>query len=116
MWGGGSDFHANMHSVEDYRRYLLNGIIWTAKIDVPAAGVVAPAPPALWVSPRSGEQGQLADVYQRRSKYVAMFISKRDVAKTWSTPVDARAPTRANAEALRALVTFYRAHDRRRRG
>ena len=30
----------NMHSVEDYRRYLLNGIIWTAKIDVPAEGVV----------------------------------------------------------------------------
>jgi hypothetical protein len=36
-----------MHSVEDYRRYLLNGIIWTAKIDVPAGGVVAPAPPEL---------------------------------------------------------------------
>ena len=46
VWGG-SDFHDNMHSVEDYRRYLLNGIIWTAKIDVPAEGVVAPAPPEL---------------------------------------------------------------------
>ena len=46
VWGG-SDFHDNMHSVEDYRRYLLNGIIWTAKIDVPADGVVAPAPPEL---------------------------------------------------------------------
>jgi hypothetical protein len=32
----GSVFHDNMHSVEDYRRYLLNAIIWTAKIDVPA--------------------------------------------------------------------------------
>ena len=46
VWGG-SDFHDNMHSVEDYRRYLLNGIIWTAKIDVPAEGVFAPAPPEL---------------------------------------------------------------------
>lgn len=46
VWGG-SDFHDNMHSVEDYRRYLLNGIIWTAKIDVPAEGVLAPAPPEL---------------------------------------------------------------------
>ena len=46
VWGG-SDFHDNMHSVEDYRRYLLNGIIWTAKIDVPAEGVAAPAPPEL---------------------------------------------------------------------
>jgi type 1 glutamine amidotransferase len=46
VWGG-SDFHDNMHSVEDYRRYLLNGIIWTAKMDVPAEGVLAPAPPEL---------------------------------------------------------------------
>jgi len=46
VWGG-SDFHDNMHSVEEYRRYLLNGIIWTAKIDVPADGVFAPAPPEL---------------------------------------------------------------------
>jgi type 1 glutamine amidotransferase len=44
VWGG-ADFHDNMHSVEDYRRYLLNGIIWTAKIDVPVGGVVAPPPP-----------------------------------------------------------------------
>lgn len=46
VWGG-SDFHDNMHSVEDYRRYLLNGIAWTAKIDIPAEGVAAPAPPEL---------------------------------------------------------------------
>jgi type 1 glutamine amidotransferase len=46
VWGG-SDFHDNMHNVEDYRRYLLNAIIWTAKIDVPAEGVIAPAPPEL---------------------------------------------------------------------
>jgi type 1 glutamine amidotransferase len=46
VWGG-SDFHDNMHNVADYRRYLLNGIIWTAKIDVPAEGVAAPAPPEM---------------------------------------------------------------------
>jgi len=44
VWGG-ADFHDNMHNVEDYRRYLLNGIAWTAKIDVPAQGVVASPPP-----------------------------------------------------------------------
>jgi type 1 glutamine amidotransferase len=46
VWGG-SDFHDNMHNVADYRRYLLNGIAWTAKIEVPAEGVLAPAPPEL---------------------------------------------------------------------
>ena len=44
VWGG-SDFHDNMHKVEDYRRYLLNAIAWTAKMEVPAEGIVAPPPP-----------------------------------------------------------------------
>jgi len=44
VWGG-SDFHDNMHSVADYRRYLLNGIAWTAGLDVPSGGVAAPPPP-----------------------------------------------------------------------
>ena len=44
VWGG-SDFHDNMHNVADYRRYLLNGLVWSAKIEVPAAGVVSPTPP-----------------------------------------------------------------------
>ena len=44
VWGG-SDFHDNMHNVEDYRRYLLNAIVWTAKIEVPPEGVIAPPPP-----------------------------------------------------------------------
>jgi hypothetical protein len=35
VWGG-SDFHDNMHGVAEYRRYLLNGIAWIAKIEVPA--------------------------------------------------------------------------------
>jgi hypothetical protein len=45
VWGG-SDFHDNMHSVADYRRFLLNAITWIAGLDVPAAGVAAPPPPA----------------------------------------------------------------------
>jgi hypothetical protein len=31
---GGVDFHDNM-ALEDYRRFLLNGIAWAAHIDVP---------------------------------------------------------------------------------
>lgn len=44
VWGG-SDFHDNMHTVADYRRFLLNGIAWTAGLSVPEVGVAAPAPP-----------------------------------------------------------------------
>ena len=44
VWGG-SDFHDNMHSVEAYRKFLLNGIAWTAGIDVPRGGGAAPPPP-----------------------------------------------------------------------
>ena len=44
VWGG-SDFHDNLHTVADYRRYLLNGIAWTAGLEVPAEGVRAPAQP-----------------------------------------------------------------------
>ena len=43
VWGG-SDFHDNMHSVAEYRRFLLNAIIWAAKIDVPSDGVLSPPP------------------------------------------------------------------------
>lgn len=44
VWGG-SDFHDNMHSVTDYRRFLLNGIAWIAGVDLPKEGVAAPPPP-----------------------------------------------------------------------
>ena len=44
VWGG-SDFHDNMHTVADYRRFLLNGIAWTAGLNVPKVGVTAPTPP-----------------------------------------------------------------------
>lgn len=35
---GGVDYHENMQ-IEDYRRFLLNGIVWAAGIDVPENGV-----------------------------------------------------------------------------
>jgi type 1 glutamine amidotransferase len=41
---GGVDFHDNMRSVEDYRRFLLNGIAWTAGLEVPAGGVQSSVP------------------------------------------------------------------------
>jgi type 1 glutamine amidotransferase len=43
VWGG-SDFHDNMHNVAEYRRFLLNAIIWSAKVDVPSDGVLSPPP------------------------------------------------------------------------
>lgn len=52
---GGVDFHDNMRTVEDYRRFLLNGIVWAARMEVPAEGVrstppaeEAPKPPSGW--------------------------------------------------------------------
>lgn len=36
---GGVDFHDNLAKVEDYRRFLLNGIVWAAGMEVPADGV-----------------------------------------------------------------------------
>lgn len=40
---GGIDYHENMQ-LEDYRRFLLNGIVWAAQIEVPAKGVNSPSP------------------------------------------------------------------------
>lgn len=40
---GGVDWHENM-ALEDYRRFLLNGIVWSAGLDVPAEGVQSPVP------------------------------------------------------------------------
>jgi len=41
---GGVDFHDNMSTVEDFRKFLLNGIAWAAGLDVPADGVQSGAP------------------------------------------------------------------------
>ena len=46
VWGG-SDFHDNMHAIVDYRRFLLNGILWTATGSVPRGGVASPPPPEM---------------------------------------------------------------------
>lgn len=40
---GGVDWHENLN-LEDYRRFLLNGIVWAARLDVPVEGVQSPAP------------------------------------------------------------------------
>lgn len=42
---GGVDFHVNMQR-EDYRRFLLNGIVWSAGLEVPAGGVHSTLPSA----------------------------------------------------------------------
>ena len=36
---GGVDFHDNLSKVDDYRRFLLNGIVWVAGMEVPPGGV-----------------------------------------------------------------------------
>ena len=40
---------------EDLRRFILNGIVWTAKIDVPAAGVQTVLPDLATFAPVSVE-------------------------------------------------------------
>jgi type 1 glutamine amidotransferase len=50
---GGVDFHDNLRNVEDYRRFLLNGIVWAAKMDVPVEGVQS-TPPAESNQPAAG--------------------------------------------------------------
>ncbi len=40
---GGVDFHDAMN-VADYRRFLANAILWTARREVPENGVISPAP------------------------------------------------------------------------
>jgi hypothetical protein len=40
---GGVDWHDNLN-LEDYRRFLLNGIAWAARLPIPSEGVQSPAP------------------------------------------------------------------------
>ncbi len=42
---GGVDFHVNLQQHDDYRRFLLNGIVWAAGLEVPADGAQS-TPPA----------------------------------------------------------------------
>ena len=52
---GGVDFHDNLATVEDYRRFLLNGIAWAAGLEVPEGGVQSsvPAPATATAGPSS---------------------------------------------------------------
>jgi hypothetical protein len=47
---GGLDFRDNL-ALDNYRRFLLNGIAWAANIEVPRAGIDSPTPDVSDVSP-----------------------------------------------------------------
>ena len=40
---GGPDMHSNL-ALEDHRRLLLNGLVWAARMEVPAGGVASIVP------------------------------------------------------------------------
>jgi type 1 glutamine amidotransferase len=40
---GGADYHDNV-KLDDFRKFILNGIVWAARIDVPPNGVLSPTP------------------------------------------------------------------------
>jgi hypothetical protein len=44
VWGG-NDFHDNMHLFPQQRRFLVNGILWAAGVEVPRAGANDQMPP-----------------------------------------------------------------------
>ncbi|MBO9670427.1 MAG: ThuA domain-containing protein [Sphingobium sp.] len=44
VWGG-NDFHDNMHLYPQQRRFLVNGILWAAGVDVPRGGANDQMPP-----------------------------------------------------------------------
>lgn len=48
---GGLDFRDNL-ALDNYRRFLLNGIAWTAGIKVPRRGIESPTPDVSDVTPR----------------------------------------------------------------
>jgi hypothetical protein len=49
---GGLDFRDNL-ALDNYRRFLLNGIAWAARLEVPKAGVQSPTPDVSDVTPRA---------------------------------------------------------------
>ncbi len=44
VWGG-NDFHDNMHLYPQQRRFLVNGVLWAAGVDVPSRGANDQMPP-----------------------------------------------------------------------
>jgi type 1 glutamine amidotransferase len=49
---GGLDFRDNL-ALDNYRRFLLNGIAWAAHLEVPKGGVQSPTPDVSDVTPRA---------------------------------------------------------------
>jgi type 1 glutamine amidotransferase len=47
---GGLDFRDNL-AVENYRRFLMNGIAWAGGIEIPSEGITSPTPDVSAVSP-----------------------------------------------------------------
>lgn len=47
---GGLDFRDNL-ALDNYRRFLLNGIVWAARIEIPKGGIRSPTPDVSDVSP-----------------------------------------------------------------
>ena len=48
---GGADWHVNLQ-VDDFRRFLLNGIVWAARLEVPSGGVDSPPPDDAVIMPK----------------------------------------------------------------
>jgi hypothetical protein len=48
---GGLDFRDNL-ALDNYRRFLLNGIAWAARIEIPKGGISSPTPDVSDVTPR----------------------------------------------------------------
>ena len=48
---GGLDFRDNL-ARDNYRRFLLNGIAWAARLEIPRGGISSPAPDVSDVTPR----------------------------------------------------------------
>jgi len=48
---GGLDFRDNL-ALDNYRRFLLNGIVWAAHVDIPRKGIDSPTPDVSDVTPR----------------------------------------------------------------
>lgn len=49
---GGQDFRDNL-ALDDYRRFLLNGIAWAAHIEIPSEGIRSPTPDVSDTTPRT---------------------------------------------------------------
>jgi hypothetical protein len=49
---GGLDFRDNL-ALDNYRRFLMNGIAWAANLEIPRAGIQSPTPDVSDVTPRA---------------------------------------------------------------